>query len=163
VRDDHASVGDLRRDLWQDRGKVFVRQAVEAVALHSCCADVAQQRNHLGDGRLAAMKAGVETGDLRHARKLLGDRVDRCQVVRLMERSERNQRSQLLQNRRGDDGGTCKAGAPMDNAMTDAEHVRTAVLGAKLGGQRIEGGATIAHVFLVELEVGEASACAVLG
>ena len=158
VRDDSAPVGDLGRHLWQDRGDVLVRQAVESVALHDARADVARQRHDLGDGGLPPVEAGVEASYLRHAGKLLGDRVDRRQVVRLMERSERNQRSQLLQNRRGEDGGTCKAGTPMDNAMTDAEHARTAVLGAKPGGQGIEGGATIAHVFLVELEVGEAPA-----
>ena len=37
------------------------------------------------------MEARVEAGDLRHAGKPLGDRVDRGQVVRLMQRRQRHE------------------------------------------------------------------------
>ena len=98
VRDDHAAVGDLRRDLGQDRGDVLVRQAVEAVALHAGLADLARQRHQLGDRRLAAMEARVEAGDLRHAGQPLGDRLDGREVVRLVERRERDEPPQFLED-----------------------------------------------------------------
>ena len=103
VSDDHAPVGDLRRNLRQDRGDVLVRQAVEAVALHTGRADLARQRHELGDGRLAAMEARVEAGDLRHAGQPLRDRVNRREIVRLVERRERYQRAQLVEHLRRDD------------------------------------------------------------
>ena len=39
---------------------------MEAVALHAAAADLLGQGNQLGDGRLPAVEAGVEAGDLRH-------------------------------------------------------------------------------------------------
>ena len=99
--------GDLRRDLRQHRRDVLVRQAVKAVALHAGVADLARQRHELGDRRLAAMKAGVEAGDLRHvAAGVRHDRLDRREVVRLMQRRERHQRAQVLEHLRRDDRRT---------------------------------------------------------
>ena len=43
------------------------------------------------------MKARVEAGDLRHAGQPLGDRVDRREIVRLVERSERYQLAQFVE------------------------------------------------------------------
>ena len=50
--------------LGQHRGDVPVRQPVEAVALHAFARPrkARGQRHQLGDGRLAAMEAGVEAG-----------------------------------------------------------------------------------------------------
>ena len=41
--------------------------------------------------RLAAVKARIETGDLRHVRQALGDRLDRRQIMGLMQRGEGRQ------------------------------------------------------------------------
>ena len=49
VSDDHAPVGDLRRNLRQDRGDVLVGQAVEAVAL-----DTGTRRSSRGSGTSSA-------------------------------------------------------------------------------------------------------------
>ena len=68
-----------------------VRQTVKAVALHAGAANLPRQRNQFRDSRLTAMEARVEAGDLRHAGKPLGHRFNRRQVVRLMERGERDQ------------------------------------------------------------------------
>ena len=131
VSDDHAPAGDLRRHLRQDRGDVLVRQAVEAVALHAGAADLAGQRHHFGDRRLTAMKARVEAGDLRHTGEPLGDRFDRREIVRLVERSERHQLAQFFQNLRRDDRGTGEVRPAVDDAMADTEHARAAVGRAK--------------------------------
>ena len=96
MRDDDAPFGNFRRDLRQDRRDVLVRQAVKAVSLHARLADFARQRNELGDCRLPAMEARVEAGDLRHAGQALEHRFDRRQVVRLMERSQRDELLEAL-------------------------------------------------------------------
>ena len=44
------------------------------------------------------MKAGVETGDLRHAGKTLGHGVNRREIVRLMERRQRDEIAQVGEN-----------------------------------------------------------------
>ena len=80
-----------------------VREPVESVALHAAATEIARQRHDLGDRRLAAMKARVETGDLRHARQSLGHGIDCGEVVRLMERRERHQGAEVRQDLRRDD------------------------------------------------------------
>src|SRR5208282_2990443 len=49
---------------------------------------------------VAAMKARVEARDLRHGRQALADRLDRRQIVRLMQRGERRQCAQFLEDLR---------------------------------------------------------------
>ena len=144
MRHDDPALGDLWCDLRQDRGDVLVGQPVKAVALHAGAADLPGQRNQFRDGRLTAMEARVEAGDLRHAGKPLGHRVNRRQVVRLMERGERDQLPQILQNRRRDNGRTGEPCAAMHDAVTDTKNPRAAVLGAEPRGERIERRARVA-------------------
>ena len=40
---------------------------------------------------LRAVKRGVEAGDLRQVRRKFGERADRCQIVRLVQRRQRAQ------------------------------------------------------------------------
>ena len=44
------------------------------------------------------MKARVEAGDLRHAGQPLGHRVDGREIVGLMQRRERDERPEVLQD-----------------------------------------------------------------
>jgi hypothetical protein len=133
VGDDDASRDDFRSYLRQDRGDVLVRQPVESVALHAGIADLLGQRDQLGHGRLAAMKAGVEAGDLRYAGQALLDRFDRRQIVRLMERRQGDEGPQLLQHLGGDDGRPCEAGPSVDDTMAHADHPRSAIARAQPG------------------------------
>ena len=71
---------------------------MEAVALHAGAADLPRQGNELGDRRLAAVEARVEAGHLRYAGKPVEDRLDGGQVVRLVERGQRDERPQLLED-----------------------------------------------------------------
>ena len=143
VGHDDAPLSNLWCDLWQDRRDVFVRQTVKAVALHAGAADLPGQRNHLRDGRLTAMEARVEAGDLRHAGKPIAHRVNRRQVVGLMKRSERDQLPQILQNLWRDNGWTGIPRTSMHDAVTDTKHARAAVLGAEPLGESTERGAPI--------------------
>ena len=79
---------------------------MEAVTLHACVADLARQRYELRHSGLAAMKARVEADDLRHSRQPFPHRLDRRQVIRLMERGQWNQRTQVLQHLRCHDRRT---------------------------------------------------------
>ena len=100
VRDDDAPVGDLRRHLGSTDAMYSYDRPWKPYRCTPRVADLARQRHQLGDRRLAAMKAGVEAGDLRHVGQPLGDRFDRREVVRLMQRRQRNQRSQLVEHLR---------------------------------------------------------------
>ncbi len=120
-----------------------VRQTVKAVALDAGTADLPGQWNHFRDGRLTAMEARVEAGDLRHAGKPVGHCFNRRQVVRLMERRQRDQRSQILQNSRRDNGGTGVPRAAVHDTVTDTEHARAAVLGAEPRGESPKRGASV--------------------
>ena len=91
------------------------------------------------------MEAGVEAGDLRHVGQPLGDRVDGGQVVRLMERRQRRQLAQLVQDLRRDDRRPGESRAAVDDAMADAEHARAAVALAEPRGERVERRAAVAH------------------
>ena len=117
-----------------------VRQAVKAVALHAGAAHLPGQRNQLRDSRLTPMEARVEAGDLRHAGKPLEHRFYRRQVVRLMERGQRDQLPQILQDRRRNNRRTGKLRAAMHDAVTDTKDARAAVPGSEPDGEGTERG-----------------------
>ena len=72
-------------------GHVFVGQAVKAVAAHALIVKRARQRESVVDEGMRAVKRRVETGDLRHAGKCRPGRFDAGEVVRLVQRRERNE------------------------------------------------------------------------
>ena len=125
---------------------VFVRQAVEPVALEARAAEVPWEGHELGDRRLAAMKARVEAGDLRHAGQPLGHRVDGREVVGLMQRRKRDERPEVLQHFGSNDRRTGVIGAAVHNAVTDADHVRAGVTGSHPCRHEHEGRACVVHV-----------------
>ena len=94
VRPPAAFASKLR----QNRGDVLVGQAVEAVAADALRVQLRGQREHLRDLRVAAVERGVEAGHLRQLRRALQQQADRRQVVRLMQRRERNELLQRLQH-----------------------------------------------------------------
>ena len=91
--DDHVLARDLRRDAAQLAGDELVGEAVEAVAAHAFVVIGARQREGVGHERMAAMEGGVEAGDLRDRRKGLHRRFDAGDVVRLVQRRERDEAS----------------------------------------------------------------------
>ncbi len=120
-----------------------VREAVEAVAPHGGTANARWQRHDFRDGLAAAMEARVETRDLRHAGQPVRHGVDRSQVVRLVERRQRDQRTKLDEHFSTDD---CRSGIPaaaVHDTVADRHHVRPGVLRSEPRGQRIDGGATV--------------------
>ena len=101
------------------------------------------ERYEPGDRRLAAVEARIEASHLRHLRHPLEHRVDRREVVRLMERRQRHQRSQVLEHLRRDDHGCGIARPAVDDAMADGEHAGVAVLRPQPCGKRVERSAGV--------------------
>src|SRR6187399_1698271 len=91
------------------------------------------------------MKRRVEAGDLRDARKAFRDGIDCREIVRLMQRRERHQLAQMVEDIAGHAHGRRKACTSMHDAMTDAENRRTLVLPAQPGRERVERSASVAH------------------
>ena len=64
---------------------------MEAVAPDTGFSQLRGQREHLRQRRIAAVEGGIEAGDLRKLRRALHQAPDRRQVMRLVQRRERNQ------------------------------------------------------------------------
>jgi len=75
----------------EDAGNVLVRQAMEAVATHAAIGDGLREREGLRDRRLRAMERGVEAGDLWQLRRPYEQVANRREIVRLMQRRERDE------------------------------------------------------------------------
>ena len=93
-----APLRGRRVELRQHRGDVLVGQAVEAVAAHAGVVQLPGQREHLRQLGLRAVERGVEAGHLRQLRLALEQQPDRRQVVRLVQRRERNELRQVVQH-----------------------------------------------------------------
>ena len=108
------------------------------------------------------MEARVEARDLRHTGKPLEHRVYRRQVVRLMERRQRDQLLQILQNRRRDNGWTGVRRAAMHDAVTDTKNAPAAVMGSEPRAEGTERAAPVGDA-AVQRVIGENSIVSVLG
>ena len=73
---------------------------------------------------MRAVKRGVEAGDLRHAGKCGPGRGDARQIVRLVQRRERDQRCEPLHGLVGDQDRRRKVQPAMDDAMADGGNPR---------------------------------------
>src|ERR1700744_5910743 len=93
--DDHV----LSRDLWRYRaqlsGDELVGEAMKAIATHALVVIGARQRVGVVDERMAAVESGVEARDLRRGRESLHRRFDAGDIMRLVERRERDERLQF--------------------------------------------------------------------
>ena len=85
---------------------------MKPVTLHAAATDVARQRNHFRNRRLAAVEARVEARDLRHAREPLRRCLDRSEIVGLVQRGQRDERSEFGKYFRRDDRRTDVRGPP---------------------------------------------------
>ena len=90
MRNDHAAFCDLRRDVAQALGNVFVGKAVKAVTSHAFLVEVLRDGIVICEGAMAAMKRRIEAGNLRQLGSAREKRADRREIVGLMQRRERN-------------------------------------------------------------------------
>ena len=119
--DDDVLARDLRRDRPQLAHDIFVGEPVEAVAAHALVVIGARQGEGVGDEGVAAMERGVEAGDLRRRRECLHRRLDAGDVVRLVQRRERDERPQLRERRLVDQHRVGEVGPAMDDAVADRD------------------------------------------
>ena len=108
---------------------------MEAVAEDAALGDRLRQRERLRDRRLAAVERGVEAGHLRQLRQPLEQHPDRRQVVRLVQRRERDVLFERREHRRIDAHRLGVLEAAVHDPMTDADEP---VLGEPLTQERDE-------------------------
>lgn len=90
MRDDDPPAGDPRGEVRQTPGDVFVAQAMKTVAPHAFPVEGLRDGVAVGRFGMVPVKGRVEAGHLKHVGQEFPDRPDRRQIVRLVERGERN-------------------------------------------------------------------------
>ena len=128
---DHAAAGQARVNCRELRHDGLVGQPVEAVAPHTLVMQRLGQCKTLIHGRLADVKRGVETGDLRHPGKGLHRRAYPRQVVRLVQWRQRFEARQLGQHLCIDTHRRAKQRAAMHDAVADG--IEGCVVGLVVG------------------------------
>lgn len=91
---------------------------MEAVTNDAFVRQLARQRKESRKSWSGSMKAGIETGDLRHARRHLGDSVNCCEVMWLVQRRERYKTFQFFADHLIDDHWPGEFTAAMNNAVS---------------------------------------------
>ena len=111
---------------------------MESVASYAAVGDRPRQCECLCDLGLGTVECGVEASDLRQLRRASQQGADRRQVVRLMQRCERNVLLQRRQHRRVDANRFAVLEAAVNDAMSDSREAMLAELRAQEGDQMIE-------------------------
>ena len=121
MSDDHRALGRTSgATCAQAVGDIFVRQAVEAVAAHALGVEPLRNGVMIRDRAVAAMKRGIEAGDLRQIGKALEQRADRREIVRLVQRRQRNVALEIVRARRASiRTGSVVLRSAMHDAMAD--------------------------------------------
>ena len=81
------------------------------------------------------MKAGIETGHLRHIGQTLRNSFDCREIMRLVQRRERHQLTKLSQHISGDNDRTCMVRPAMNHPMPDGGR-RIVIITARIIGFR---------------------------
>ena len=147
----------------QDAGNEFVRQAVKAVALDALGAERARNGEGLGDSRVGAVKGGVETGYLTDFRQQLGDGLDAVEVVRLVQRGERDELFKLADRVRADRHRGREQLAAMDDAVADSDQFGAGLVFLNPGQQEVERGLVLGFLFAAQLQFDFVLAVRILG
>ena len=92
---------------------------MEAIAPHAALGIFVGQREELGDLGLRAVEGRIEARDLRQVRPVAADEADRLQIVRLVERCERNVLVELREHGIVDQRGTAEIHAAMHDAVAN--------------------------------------------
>ncbi len=145
VRDDRPTGRRGRRARSQRRVHVLVRQAVEPVAPDPFVPVAARQPERLRDVRLAAMKAVSKQATCGTPGNCSRDGPDGGQVVRLVQRRQRDQRVQLAQHRRVDGDGSRKAHAAVHDPVSDGGDRQRRQRAVADPGQQVLDGAGVAQ------------------
>ena len=124
MSNDELGVGAIRRHARQGRNNIFIGKAVEAIAPYALRREFTRQRVLLSDRRLGSVEGGIKAGDLRHFGRDGGDRTDRGDIVRLVQRRKRNKRRKVGHDMVIDQHRLGIAEPAMDDAVADAREAR---------------------------------------
>ena len=95
---------------------------MESVSLHAFIVVRPRQAEHPLVLRHRSVEGGIEAGNLRHAREETRRGPNLSQVVRLMQRGERDERLQIRQYLRGDADRGGKTVSAVDDAVPDSRN-----------------------------------------
>ena len=121
VSEDDPPAGKLRRELPQARREELVGETVKSVTTNAFLTEAPRQSERLSQIGLGAMEGRVEAGDLRYLRRGLHDRADGGEVVRLMQRRERREFGEIIENGFGHPHGRGVVETAVDDAMTEGD------------------------------------------
>src|SRR4051812_46744503 len=96
---------------------------MEAIASNACFSEMPRQCKRLRDLCLATMERCVEARDLWDLRRHVQDGAYRCQVVRLVQRSQWYQLGQRSENCTIQPNWCGVMRSPMHDAMSDTDHL----------------------------------------
>jgi hypothetical protein len=162
VGDDHPAAGNRWRDDWQGAGNVLVGQPVETVAAHTALEVLVRQAVELRDPLLRLVEGGVEAGDLRQIRLYLLHGTDRRQVVRLVQRRQRDEVLESPHRFRRHQQRCRVIGSAMHDAVTDTGQHAALEARAQQSGDPLQGLRMAGDLALVPLFVGDPLAGAIL-
>ena len=145
MQHDRPASGGACIEFLQPPGDVFVRQAVEAIAVHALRPYGRGQGIHLRQFRLGAMERRVETGNLWECGRQRGDGADGRDVVGLMQRRERHQRFEGGDNLVVHADRRCISRTAVDDTVPHREQLDRWVFREALQQER--GGAMVAQRF----------------
>ena len=118
---------------------------MKAVATHALCVEPLRNRIVVGDRAVAAVKGGVEAGDLGQPWKTGEKRTNRRKIVRLVKRRQRHIALELREHLVVDEHGPVVVRAAVHDPMSDRvgfELLRV----AQPGSDRMERGWNIRHL-----------------
>src|SRR5262245_533577 len=101
------------------RGDILVREAMESVAAHAGLVQVGGYREALREVGVGRVKRRVETGDLRQTRPPFEQKRDWRQVVGLVQRRQRNESLQRLEDIAVDENRPRESGSAVHHPVSD--------------------------------------------
>src|SRR5215510_8271785 len=102
---------------------------------------------------MAAMKAGVKAGHLRHVGHALEDGFDGSEIVGLMKWRQWDQRPQLLEDFLIDNGRPVELWPAMHYAVTDTQDACAAVFRSEPGSQRADRLSAVTYGLFIKVVV----------
>src|SRR4051812_47619943 len=121
MRNDGPSFSRAGIQLGQDRHDVLIGKPVKTVPLYSQRSDGSRQCESLRHLWLAAMKRGIEAGDLRLALIVRRNCPHRGYAMRLVQWCKGNEPLEGVEHGIGDQHGPAKLRAPMHYAVSDRD------------------------------------------
>ena len=132
MRDDDPARRSDGVKLRQGSGDVLVGQTVKAVAMHAALGDLGRQREGLGDRWLGTMKRRIKTGDLRQVGTIQHQAPNRREIVRLVQRRQRDELVQGVIDACIHAHRATARGATMHDTMTHGAQIVASASGIKM-------------------------------